>query len=225
VPPGAATAEPVAWSPAPPMVRVPRERSRLGLVTFSLAALVAGGLVWAALAGADGFTAPRITAVALAVVAGGLIVGTWYGRGRWLIAIGLLLCLGLGVAMAADASGGTLRGGVGQRTWVVGEGRTNQSFALGIGEATLDLTGLPSDGGHVVVKSRVGLGHLIVIVPNDVPIRLHATLRIGDITEFGTSLVNGNHRMERTRSYGPAGDPRVEVEATLGTGQIEVRHG
>jgi hypothetical protein len=31
--------------------------------------------------------------------------------------------------------------------------------------------------------------------------------------------------VERTLSYGPAGDPQVEVDATVGTGQIEVRRG
>jgi predicted membrane protein len=94
-----------------------------------------------------------------------------------------------------------------------------------VGEATLDLTQLPTDGTHVVVHSKVSLGHLIVLVPDGVPVRVHAKLRIGDITEFGNSLVNGNGHIERTRSYGPAGDPRVEVEASMGTGQIEVRHG
>ncbi|MCU1592573.1 MAG: PspC domain protein [Frankiales bacterium] len=215
-----------AWtSPPPPLVRVPRERSRLGRVTLSLAAVVTGVLVWAHLAGVGGLSPARITAVALLIVGGGLVVGTWYGRGRWLIAVGLLLCLGLGAAAALDATGGTLRGGVGDRTWVVGEGRTQQGFALGVGEATLDLTGLPSDGPHVVVHSKVSLGHLVIVVPDGVAIRVHAKAKIGDITEFGHSLVSGNGNVERTRSYGPAGDPRVEVEATVGTGQIEVRHG
>jgi len=152
-------------------------------------------------------------------------VGTWFGRARWLVAIGLLLSIAVGGAFAADATGATLKGGVGQRTWVVDQARSQQGYTLGVGEATLDLSQLPATGAHVVVHSKVSLGHLIVIVPDGVPIRLHAKLRIGDITEFGTSLVNGSGTIERTRTYGPAGDPRVEVEATLGTGQIEVRHG
>jgi phage shock protein PspC (stress-responsive transcriptional regulator) len=197
--PAAGPDAPVAWhAPPPPVVRSPRERSRLGLATLSVAALVSGGLIWASLAGADGFTPGRTIAAAL------LVVGT---------------------AVAADATGGTLRGGIGERTWVVAQGQAGQGFALGVGEARLDLTGLPDTGPHVVVRARIGLGHLIVIVPDGVPIRVHAKARIGDISEFGTSLVSGNSKIERTLSYGPAGDPRVEVEATIGTGQIEVRHG
>ena len=213
------------WTTPPPLVRTPRERSRLGLATVSLTAVVTGILVWTSIEGADGLTPGRITAIALMMIGAGLVVGTWFGRARWLIAIGLLLSIAVGGAFAADATGATLRGGVGERTWVVDQARAQQGFNLGIGEATLDLTQLPADGPHVVVHSRVSLGHLIVIVPDGVPIRVHAKLRIGDITEFGTSLVNGNGHLERTRSYGPGGDPRVEIEATMGTGQIEVRHG
>lgn len=113
-----APADPVTWTtPPPPYVRVPRERSRLGLATVSVAALLTGGLVWASMAGADGITPARVTATALLVVGAGLVVGTWFGRGRWLIAVGLLLCLGLGAAVAADATGTTFRGGVGERSW------------------------------------------------------------------------------------------------------------
>ena len=217
-----------AWTappPPPPMVRVPRRRSRLGRITLSLTALVTGILVWVSLAGNDELTAGRIIAIALLIVGAGLVVGTWIGRARWLVAIGMLLSLAVGVAFAADATGATLRGGVGERTWVVNEGRTTQDFTLGVGEAILDLTQLPADGPHVIVHSKVSLGHLVILVPDDVPIRLHAKLRIGDITEFDRSLVNGNGTIERTRTYGPAGDPRVEIEATMGSGQIEVRHG
>jgi hypothetical protein len=219
----AAPATPPA-EPLPPMVRVPRERSRLGLITISVAALVSGVLAWASSAGADALTPARITAVALLIVGAGLVVGTWYGRARWLLIVGVLLSLGLGTAAAADATGGTLHGGVGSRTWVVGEGQSDRAFKLGIGEATLDLTDLPASGPHVVVHGKVGLGHLIILVPDGVPIRVHAKLRIGDLSEFGKSLDNGDGPFDRTRTYGDA-DPRIDVEATLGTGQIEVRHG
>ncbi|MDX6197396.1 MAG: hypothetical protein QOJ79_547 [Actinomycetota bacterium] len=215
-----------AWSaPPPPIVKPRRERSRLGLATVSLTAVVSGILVWAAVDGVKDLTAGRITAIALMIVGAGLVVGTWLGRARWLIAVGLLLSVAVGAAFAADATGATLRGGVGERTWVVDQARAQQGFSLGVGEATLDLSQLPADGPHVVVHSRVSLGHLIVIVPDGVPVRLHAKLRIGDITEFGKSLVSGDGTIERTRKYGPEGDPRIEIEATMGTGQIEVRHG
>ena len=207
------------WArPAPVM----RQRSALGLATLSLATLVAGILSWAALSGVEDLTTGRILAISLLVVGGGLVVGTWYGRARWLIAVGILLSLALGGVALADRGDVTLRGGAGDRTWVVDD--HGGSYRLGVGEATLDLTRIPA-GSHVSVTSSVSLGHLIVVVPDDVAVRLHAKLRVGEIVAFGKSVADGSDTVERTLTYGPAGDPQVEVDANVGTGQVEVRHG
>lgn len=219
-PPAVATNAP-AWTPP-----APRERSRLGGLTLSVAAVVSGVLIWARLAGADGLTPPRITAVALLIVGAGLVVGTWFGRARWLAPIGLVLCLVLAGTAAATANDISLRGGVGQRTWSATVTQTHQDFQLGVGKATLDLTQLPPDGRHVAVTAHVSLGHLIVLVPRDVPIELHAQVRgAGDITQYGESLVSGSEHVDRVLRYGPHEDPRVEVDATVGVGQVEVRRG
>lgn len=207
------------WTPPPPVVR---QRSALGLVTLSVATLVAGVMSWIALAGNEDVTVGRIVAAALIVVGGGLVVGTWYGRARWLVAIGVLLSIALGGAALADRGDVTFRGGFGERTWVV-DGASSD-YRLGVGEARLDLTQL-SAGQHATVTSSVSLGHLIVVVPDDVPVRVHATVRVGEINEFGKSLVDGDNGMDRTLHYGPPGDPVIEVDANVGTGQLEVRHG
>ncbi len=208
------------WPPPPP----PRPRSALGLATLSLAAVVSGCLAWAASSGADGIEPTHVVAAALLVVGGGLVVGTVLGRARWLIAVGIVLSLVLAGTAGAQASGVSLDGGVGERLWVVGVADREPSYTLGVGEATLDLTRLPADGPHVVVRARVSLGHLVVLVPAGLPVRVRGTVQLGDITEFGLDLAEGSS-VERTRSYGPPGDPRVEVEAVVGTGQIEVRRG
>jgi hypothetical protein len=193
-------------------------------VTLSVAALVSGGLVLARTYGADGLTPARILAVALLVVAAGLVVGTWIGRARWLVLIGILLSLALAATAATDDPSDALRGGIGDRTWVATQTQASQTFRLGIGEATLDLTDLPVSGSHQVVRAHVGAGHLIVLVPSDVPIRVVAKADVGEIHEFGDSIADGDD-VERTLRYGPPGDPRVEVEADVTFGQVEVRHG
>jgi hypothetical protein len=116
----------------------------------------------------------------------------------------------------------TLRGGIGERTWVVDS--ATEDFRLGVGEARLDLSRLPT-GQHSDVHSSVSLGHLIVVIPADIPVRVHAKVRIGEINEFGRTVEDGSDGMERTLHYGPPGDPLIEVEANVGTGQLEVRHG
>jgi phage shock protein PspC (stress-responsive transcriptional regulator) len=222
--PMAGDVPPPQYAPPPPYVRVARARSPLGLVTLSVAAIVSGALSWAALAGEPGFTAGRIAAVALAVVGVGLVVGTWYGRARWLIVVGLALSLLVGAAAVSEAAGVTLHGGVGHRTWIVADDSADRSFSLGLGQATLDLRGLSSSGQHVVVRGRVSAGKLLILVPAGVPVRVHARARFGEIDAFGTSLAGGHDHVEATRSFGPLGDPRIDVDASVGSGQIEVAH-
>ena len=219
-PEGAPT--PAGWPTPTP--REPRPRSRLGAVTLSAAALVSGALVLARTYGADGLTPARILAVALLVVAAGLVVGTWIGRARWLVPIGILLSLALAATAATDDPSDALRGGIGDRTWVASQTQQSQTFRLGIGEATLDLTALAATGSHQTIRAHVGAGQLIVLVPSDVPLRLVAKADIGEFHEFGDTIADGDD-VKRTRSYGPPGDPRVEVEADVTFGQVEVRHG
>ncbi len=92
-----------ATAPLPPLPpEPPRPRSLLGRVTFALVLLALGVLATADLGGAD---VPSAAYPAL-IVAGaglGLLVGTRYGRGRWLIALGVLGTLALPPAVFADS--------------------------------------------------------------------------------------------------------------------------
>lgn len=225
VPPPVQPGEPEPAYAVPPLERPARgPRSRLGAVTLSVAALATGLLVLLRTYGVESLTPSRIVATAIVVVAGGLVVGAWYGRARWLVLVGLLLCIVLAGTALTDEADGALRGGIGERTWVVQPTDARQGYRLGAGEATLDLTGLEPTGRHLVVDAHVGAGHLIVLVPDDVPVRVHAEVRLGEIRDLGSTYGDVEH-VERTESYGPPGDPRVEVEATVGTGQVEVRRG
>lgn len=86
--PGATTATTLT-SAAPP--RVPRERSPLGWIAFGVMLLVVGGAaMWATLTSAT----PRIAtfpALGLLVLAAGLLVGSVFGRAKWLILPALLI--------------------------------------------------------------------------------------------------------------------------------------
>ena len=102
-----------AWVERPRRPR--RRRSPLGAMVLSVATLVTGVLLALRLSGVDAITTPRVLAVALLVVGGGLLVGAWVGRARWLIAVGLVLALALGASVAARGTG--LDDGFGERTW------------------------------------------------------------------------------------------------------------
>lgn len=214
-------------TPAP---RAPRRRSRLGPVTLSLTALVAGALVLARTYGADGLTPARILAASVIVVGAGLVIGTWYGRARWLAFIGVALCLALGATAALDATGASLRGGVGERYWMANQGDSDQDFRLGAGEATLDLRGLDPEGAHINIDATVGLGHLLILLPTDLDVRVRSEVALGEINgdlyEGAVTASNSRNGQRKTQvsTYGSA-DPRVEVDATVGTGEVEIRRG
>ncbi len=83
-----ATAATVAFDDAVARVLPPRERSALGWTTLGIALLVVGGaVIWVTATDAT----PRlvtIPALALLVLSAGLLVGTVFGRARWLVAPG-----------------------------------------------------------------------------------------------------------------------------------------
>jgi hypothetical protein len=213
----------LTWA-APPPRRPRRPRSPLGALTLSVATLVSGVLLALRLSGVDALTAPRILAVALLVVGAGLLVGTWVGRARWLIPVGLVLALALGATAAARNAG--LDDGLGERTWTP---RGDASYALGAGEAELDLSSLPGSGSYEV-DAEVGLGRLLVLVPRDVRVTGEAEAGVGEVLQvFG----DGRRRVlnpdddtdvrERFSFPGETGGPSVELDLEVGMGQIEVR--
>ncbi len=211
------------WAEGPPR-RPRRRRSPLGALTVSLATLITGVLLALRLSGVDALTAPRIIAVALLVVGAGLLVGAWVGRARWLIAVGLVLALALGGSVAARSAG--LDDGIGERTWTP---TGDASYALGAGEAVVDLTSL-RPGEPVEVDAELGVGRLLVLVPQDVRVTGEAQLGVGEIVQvFG----DGRRRdlnpdddtevTERVFFAGESGGPEVELDLEVGMGQIEVR--
>ena len=225
VPPSAYGVPPVvpAWEPAPPAL--PRERSVLGPVTLSVATLVAGVMLLLREIGVDGITGPRVLAAALLVVGAGLVVATWIGRARWLFAVGVVLALLLVPAAALD---GRLAGGAGERTWVPVAADDGASYELGAGEATLDLRRV-EPGSVGALTARVGLGRLLVLVPDDLRVRVVPEIGLGELVRD-----DGNGRTVSSAEpfddrgvdevlLGRADGRELVLGAEVGLGELEVR--
>ena len=215
-----------AWAEGPtaPPRRPRRRRSPLGAMTLSVATMITGILLALRLSGVDALTAPRILAVALLVVGGGLLVGAWVGRARWLIAVGLVLALALGLSVAARDAG--LADGVGERRW---SPTGDASYSLGAGKAVLDLTAL-GDRRQVDVDAEVGVGRLLVLVPKGARVTGEAEVGVGELLQV---FDDGRRRdlnpdddtdVSRRFSFdGSVEGPVVELDLEVGMGQIEVR--
>ncbi|PZG09167.1 hypothetical protein C1I95_29300, partial [Micromonospora craterilacus] len=191
--------QPPPKKPKPP--KKPRERSALGAITFSLIFIALGVVCLLDMLGVFGIGASGYFAAALAVIGLGLLVGTWFGRARWLIALGLVSAAALGVATVAE-SYDRVRGVGGSVTWAPTEHRDlavryEQSFA----DAVLDLRAIDFDQQDTEITVVINFGEATVVVPPNVDVTATAQLTAGDANIFG----------ER-RSWGMDNQPRETVD-------------
>jgi phage shock protein PspC (stress-responsive transcriptional regulator) len=174
---------PVANPPRPP--RPPRERSRLGIFTLSLV-LVALGIVAAVdLANLVDVGAGGYLAAMLAMIGIGLLVGAWFGRARWLIAIGIVFAVGLGIAGAAEHV--DTRNFGSDLVWrPASAAAIDPRYEQNFGSGTLDLSQIDFTGQSKTVDLRLTAGDLEVILPPNVDTTVETELNVGDAKIFDT---------------------------------------
>jgi phage shock protein PspC (stress-responsive transcriptional regulator) len=226
----------------------PRQRSYLGWLIVSAVVLIAGVL------GLIGyFAAPSVQfwgilfGVILTVLGIGLLVGTWYGRARWLVFLAIPMAfLTFGTVAAGNwvqsnpnwdrwsVGSGSLT--VGERTWVVSPSDVSGApldYRLSAGDAVLDLTDLTAgettelaDVERLSIEAGVGLGQLVVLIPSDMRLDLAAEVNVGQITVPGRDIVEGTSLTLGTTIEPLTGEQPayiVTLDAAIGAGNLEVR--
>ena len=160
--------------------------------------------------------------IGLTVVGVALVVTARRGEGQGgLIALGIVLTVLLTIGTVVKIP---FSGGVGDRTErpVSLQDRT---YRLAIGKLTIDLGDVATSGGDPAgarIEARVGIGELVVIVPDRIPcVSTHARAGLGEVNVFGET--QGGIAPE----YGPEdvclAPPVLELELSVGIGDIEVR--
>jgi hypothetical protein len=202
---------------------MPRPRSPLGWFVVA-AALVAVGLLGIVdtASGLDVGLAQYFGA-ALLVLGVGLVVGAWWGRARLLILLALLL---LPVAATAAFIPVPLEGGFAEQAFgptTVGELRPE--YRLTGGDMRIDLTGLPAAGGPITLDASVGVGRLVVVIPDGARLALDARVSGGRLSLFGNRQTGTGlaDRIERPGRSGP--DLVLRLEAGLGEVRVESASG
>jgi hypothetical protein len=219
---------PFAWdlpepSTAPPPPPAPRDRGVIGRVTMG-AVLLAGGLATVGIfAGWWQLTWAGVAATALIVVALGLLIGSFRGRGQWLIGPGIFLSA-LTVALAITGINGT--DGYGQQTWRPVSWETVQpQYVLNGGQGELDLSGLTVPAGKTVTTEvEVHAGQASVIVPVDANVNVTCTTNAGDVDCLGN--VESGLKKQTSATQNPSSDQgKINLSVHVGAGQAEVRNG
>jgi hypothetical protein len=159
------------------------------------------------------------------VVAVGLLVGAYVGRSRGLIALGVVLVLAL-IPLGAlpDDIRWNAASGAGERVYrVTSQEDLKPEYELGAGELTLDLRRLDLTE-PVEVDVSLGVGELIVVLPDDVPVSASADVAVGVIELPGERPVEGvdvNSSWDRVDT-GTVTAGTLDLTLSTGLGQVTV---
>jgi hypothetical protein len=166
----------------------------------------------------------RIVLAVAAVVLGALVAaGAATGHG-----VGAVVVLALAV-LAAFAIAAAVRvplfAGIGDRLVRPATiASVDSRYKLGIGNLEVDLSGVRFPVGETHVRSTLGIGDLVVDVPNDVTVEVAARASAGEVNVFGRTA-NGKAVDEHVTVPGTDSTRVLVLDARVGLGQVEVQRG
>ena len=205
-----------------PIPRPPADRHGPAAATVLVGALlVLVGIGW--LLDAGGVEVPWRALLPAALIAVGLacVAGAFQGRQHAMMVVGVALTAVLSVAVAADWDLDVpLAGGVGDRTERPATPAELTEYELGAGDFLLDLQQLQVPPGTTAVQARVGVGELVVELPEGVSARVVASSGLGEVQVLGEQEGGFANRVDTTVEAG--GDRRLELDLRVGMGQVRV---
>ncbi len=153
--------------------------------------------------------------VALAALGIGLVIGTWWGRARLLILLGMLL---LPFAVTASFVTAPIEGGVGDHWFEpTSAAELRDEYRLVGGRIILDLTEIEATDEPMVISASVAIGRLVVRLPPDAGFEINAAVGAGDLFVLGTRQI-GSGMQDR---YVRDGDgPRFALDLETGIGEL-----
>lgn len=184
-----------------------------------LPGVLGGLLVWTGVAVVLGISLQTGLAIALCIVGLGLVLGAFVGGGTALIVPAVVLSVALLLSSVIHLP---MSGPIGERTWVPASVDQLRRYELSIGEATVDLTELSvPDGERVEVRASVGIGHLVVIVPDDVAVEVSGEASLGEVSVFGRTDAGWGPSTSRSFDL-ERFDEVLALHLEVGIGQVEV---
>lgn len=218
-------AQPVAdMAPsAQPTQRTPRKPS---LFAPALGALLAVSGLFGLLAVLEVYDVDLDVALAagVAIVGAAIAVGAMTQRRvGGLVFLGLILLAAFGIAAATPVSVSSGTGEKTERPLTVTA--LQPSYELGLGELDLDLSAVSLRPGTTPIEASVGVGSLVITVPEGVALAIDAEAGIGEVNVFGELDDGVNADMKLTIAGSTPDAPVLDIEADVGIGGVEVRRG
>lgn len=203
-------------------VETPIRRRRVAPRVVPGAVLVFIGLLWLLQrAGAIDWSVTAVLALATLVVGVALMLLAGDGPHPGLIVFGTILALVTATTAIAPFEG--FQGGVGDRTVELTKvADIHPDYDLAMGDLTIDLRHVDDFDAPTVLNASVGIGELVILVPNDIPLSVEAQAGVGEIAILGKS-VNGAGVDDSYRSPGfDPSQPGLTLVLDVFTGTVEV---
>lgn len=188
----------------------------LGLGVLLLVGVLSIGAFWGAGVGGDEVVAGLVIAAGAALVAGAFLRPL-----RWLVLPALAVAISAGFVAAADLR---LDGGIGERGFrPASAAEVAERYELGVGELVVDLRAAGLPAGDRRLDLRLGMGQVVLIVPEDVCVATEARVGMGEVRVFDRDNAGVDVAVAE-RAAAPAGTARILLDADVGVGELQVRH-
>lgn len=182
------------------------------------AILLGGGVLWL-LSSAGVVELSYQTWIGVLLVAIGLSIMLVPGHHGLLALLGILVVL---VGLPALVVDDVVTGGIGEATEAPAAVTQLERYAHGIGKLTIDLTSPGLAGKNLDVEAGIGIGELLVLVPEGADVSVEAHVGIGNVDALGRE--ESGVDVDLDEDIEGTGEERVSLDLEAGIGDIRVRH-
>lgn len=187
----------------------------------ALGAVLLGAGVLSLLSATDVVDLSYPTWVGFVLIGIGVAIAFVPGRHPVLVVLGILVALAGIPALVADEK--LFEGGVGDSVERPESSRQLEPFRQAIGKLTVDLTSPDLDLDEVTLEASIGIGELVVQVPDDTDVSLDIHVVAGNADGLGET--KSGLDVDLTSISGTSGSQELDLKLDAGFGNVRVERG
>jgi len=181
------------------------------------AILLGAGLLWL-LTSTEVVDLSYQTWIGILLVAIGLAIALTPGHHGLLVILGILILL---AGLPALVVGDIVTGDVGDAIEAPATPADLDRYEHGIGKLTIDLTAPGLAGEDLEVEAKLGIGDLLVLVPEDADVTVDAHVGAGNIDALGQQ--EDGLDVDLDEEFPGLGEREVALELDVGIGNLRVQ--